>query len=79
MITRRNVSDDGDMFKVANVFQQRKSCHKNKQIWQKFQKYFAVQLCKYLKAKKLSARPNSFWELGSQVPPLFPALNNNIP
>ena len=26
------------------------------------------------KSKKLSATPNSFWELGSRVPPLFPAL-----
>ena len=26
------------------------------------------------KSKKLSAKPNSFWELGSRVPPLFPAL-----
>ena len=27
------------------------------------------------KSKKLSAKPNSFWELGSRVPPLFPALS----
>ena len=26
------------------------------------------------KPQKLSAKPNCFWELGSRVPPLFPAL-----
>ena len=46
----------------------------NKYFSQKFYQHFAVQLCKYLRTKKLSAKPNSFWKLGSRDPTVFPAL-----
>ena len=83
---RRNVSDDGDMFKetklllyfriVNHGYATKTDITYAKQI------IFAVISETFLlfnsvntsKSKKLSGKPNSFWELGSRVPPLFPAL-----
>jgi len=72
--------------KFVSVFQQRKSwvCHKYGYGLGKindFDRYFRnilrFNFINISKPKKLSARPNSFWELGSRVPPLFPALVKN--
>ena len=46
-------------------------------IWQKFQKILLFNFVTTTKPKKNSVRPNSFWELCSRVPPLFPALLKN--
>ena len=79
---RRNVSDDGNMFKETKLllyFRIENHGYVTKTvityakqiILAVISEIFAVQLCKYLKnKKKLSVKPNSC----SRVPPLFPAL-----
>ena len=71
--------------KVVIVFQNRKSwvCHKNwynlcktNNFGSNFRNFLLFNSVNISKSKKLSAKPNSFWELGSRVPPLFPALSN---
>ena len=86
MTIRRNVSDDGDMFKETKLllyFRIENHGYVTKTgIAYVKQIIFAVISETFLlfnfvntsKPKKLSAKPNSFWELGSRVPPLFPAL-----
>ena len=83
---RRNVSDDGDMFKETKLLLyfriENHGCVTKTDITYAKQIIFAVISETFLlfnsvntsKSKKLSAKPNSFWELGSRVPPLFPAL-----
>ena len=58
---------------MTGISQKRIWPRQNKWYWQKFQKHFAVQLCKYLKTQKTFCEAK-LWELGSRVPPLFPAL-----
>ena len=43
-------------------------------ICRNFQYSLLFNLVNFSKPQKLSAKPNCFWELGSRVPPLFPAL-----
>ena len=81
---QKNVSNNGNMFKeIIIVFQKRKSwvCHKNcynlcktNNFGSNFRNFLLFNSVNISKSKKLSAKPNSFWELGSRVPPLFPAL-----
>ena len=73
---RRNVSDDRHMFKVVNVFPQWKIWvyHKNCYVLRKTKSFgmnFRNTFVNISMPNKLSARPNSFWELGSRVPALL--------
>ena len=54
---RRNVSDDGNMFKENHGYVEKTHMFYAKQkSWQKFQKHFAVTLCKFLKTKQKRLR-----------------------
>ena len=79
---RRNVSDDGDVFKEIKLLMHSSRgkhgyvtvtnmSYAKQIILAKFQNHFVVQLFKYPKTKKnFLTDTNSFWELGSQFPAL---------
>ena len=54
------------------------SMQKKDNLCRNFQNILLFNLFNVSKPQKLSAKPNCFWELGSRVPPLFPALGYNV-
>ena len=76
---RRKVSEDVNMFKETKLFMySSRGNHghvtKKNNYTKNFRNILLFNLVDTSKPKKLSARSNPFWELGSRVPPLFPAL-----
>ena len=73
---RRNVSHDRDRFKETKLlmFSSRRNVKKTGNFGRNFKNLFLFNFVDILNPQNLSARPNSFCELGFRVSPLFAAL-----
>ena len=78
----RNISDNGKLFKETKLLMYFMgmlqilicSLQKKHNSCINFKNILLFNFVNLSKPQKVSAKPNCFWELGSRVPPLFPAL-----